>query len=313
MGSGGKTWIAAAALVAALAATAVSPAMATFPGRDGLLSFTWSIGGKYEFPSSGVTGINRNRLSSARLFACPERVALLCYIPDGVAFSPDGRRLAFQVVLYDGLGRRIATELAIVTVDGSSISRVPVGPFVGRPAWSPDGTSLLVAKIVGPEFTDTPTATDLFVIGLDGQVAERLTNGGGSEPDWAADGTIAFTRGGQVQLMRRGEGWRQLTWRGGTAPSWAPEARRLAFVRDGQIWSVRVDGRSPRRLTRRGGISPAWSPDGRRIAFVRPGAELDGLWTMRADGKAPRFTGYDGGPYGYSAIGDPAWQALAAR
>jgi Tol biopolymer transport system component len=218
------------------------------------------------------------------------------------------------VSLYDEFGRRAGNELVVGSVDGGSISRVPVGPFIGPPAWSPDGTSLLVARIVGSEPTDgTRPETDLFVIGLDGEVAERLTYGGASDPDWAADGTIAFTRGGQIQLMRRGEGWRQLTWRGGSAPSWAPNAKRLAFVRDGQVWSVQADGRAPRRLTRRGGNSPAWSPDGRRIAFVRPGAEIDGLWTMRADGNAPRFTGQQGGPYGYSAIRDPAWQALAAR
>jgi Tol biopolymer transport system component len=150
-------------------------------------------------------------------------------------------------------------------------------------------------------------------VGLDGKVVERLTHGGASEPDWAVDGTIAFVRGGQIQLMRRGAGWPQLTRRGGSAPSWSPHARSLAFVRGDQVWRVRADGRSSRRLTRRGGKSPAWSPDGRRIAFIRPHQEVDALWTMRADGKAPRFTGRHAGPYGYGSIGDPAWQALPAR
>ncbi len=314
MDTGGKSWLAVGLVVVALVATVAAPATATFPGRNGLLGVTWTSGGKYEFPSSYISVINRHFRSSPPLFTCLGWLSPLCYIADGATFSPDGRRLAFQVSIHDGSGRRIRNELLVTTVDGGPSSRAPVDRFVGPPAWSPDGTSLLVAGIVGPEPTDgTRPQTDLFVIGLDGEVAERLTYGGASEPDWAGDGTIAFARGGQIQLMRRGDGWRQLTWRGGSAPSWAPDVRRLAFVRGGEVWSVHVDGRSPRRLTRRGGASPVWSPDGRRIAFIRLDEEVGGLWTMRADGKAPRFTGEQGGPAGYGSIGDPAWQALATR
>ena len=195
MGRGAKAWLAMVVLVAAFTATVAAPASATFPARNGQLGLIWTSGGKYEFPSSYISAINRRFRSTPPLFACPGWVSPRCYIEDGATFSPDGRRLAFQVSLYDGSGRRLGSELVVVTIDGSSISRVPVDRFVGPPAWSPDGVSLLVAGVVGPEPIDgTSPQTDLFVIGLDGKVAERLTFGGASEPDWADDGTIAFVR-----------------------------------------------------------------------------------------------------------------------
>lgn len=296
-----------------MAGAVAGQASAAFPGRDGLLSWAWSAGGKYEFPWSYLSARSRHARFSHRLSTCGG-LQTKCFLPDGAAFSPDGSRFAFQRSWHDGSGARVGNQLVVMAVDGGSASYVPAGRFVDPPAWSPDGTSLAVAGIVAPgPIGGGRPETDLLEIGLDGDVVERLTFGGASDPDWAVDGTIAFVRGGQIWLMRRGGDMRQLTWRGGSAPSWAPDARRLAFERDGQIWSVRVDGRSPRRLTRRGGISPAWSPDGRRIAFIRPGGEVQGLWTMRTDGRAPRFTGEEGGPAGYSSIADPAWQARPLR
>src|SRR5215210_5044675 len=54
----------------------------------------------------------------------------------------------------------------------------------------------------------------------------------------------------------------------GDAPSWAPDGERLAFVRNGDIWTMRSDGGGARLLARNG-HAPAWSRDGKLIVFAR--------------------------------------------
>jgi len=63
-------------------------------------------------------------------------------LPDGYdahapAWSPDGRRVAFQAYLKD------TWHLWVMNADGSGLAEVPAGPFdVREPHWSPDGTRL---------------------------------------------------------------------------------------------------------------------------------------------------------------------------
>ena len=57
----------------------------------------------------------------------------------------------------------------------------------------------------------------------------------------------------------------------GSLPRWSPDAQRLAFVRDRQIWVVPLSGGDAMRVTDiAGGVDgpPMWSPDGSRIAFI---------------------------------------------
>jgi len=84
----------------------------------------------------------------------------------------------------------------------------------------------------------------------------------------------------------------------GTAPSWSPDGRTIAFLWTGTsaeddlsgIATIRADGRGLRLLTallshpnRRG---PSWSPDGKRITFASWGgfSEPNRLFVMNADG-----------------------------
>lgn len=63
----------------------------------------------------------------------------------------------------------------------------------------------------------------------------------------------------------------------------------LAFVRNGRIFTVGVDGSQPTRLTRfRTNTDPAWSPDGSQIAYVHTAGASSDVWVMNADGSHKR-------------------------
>jgi len=68
----------------------------------------------------------------------------------------------------------------------------------------------------------------------------------------------------------------------GASPAWSPDGSRIAFVANGDIYTVLSDGSDVRRLTDNESNqgNPVWSPDGSRIAFV---SERDGnleIYTM---------------------------------
>lgn len=54
-------------------------------------------------------------------------------------------------------------------------------------------------------------------------------------------------------------------------PAPSPDAKEIAFARQGWLWVLEVEKRVARRVTRGGGVDsrPSWSPDGSQIAFVR--------------------------------------------
>jgi TolB protein len=75
----------------------------------------------------------------------------------------------------------------------------------------------------------------------------------------------------------------------GAQPSWSPDGRRIAYVRNGEVRVVDATGRNARRLTRNEpGLhwpanTPAWSPDGKRIAF----SGTRDVFTISATGGKP--------------------------
>jgi Tol biopolymer transport system component len=137
----------------------------------------------------------------------------------------------------------------------------------------------------------------------DGAEARRLLAPGiaAVDPAASAGGLVAFMRPGRdgrqaVWIARAdGRGLRRVSPVGvdERMPSFSPDGRRLALVRDDgrggtSIRVVNLDGTGGRNLTAQRGratrYSPAWSPDGRRIAYA---SNLDGrfrIWVMREDG-----------------------------
>lgn len=163
------------------------------------------------------------------LYAGGRRLTQTVAIEAEPALAPDGRRIAF---VRDG-------RIVVGPVFGT---RGAVGPPATSPAWSPDGRRLLVAAADGLRSVDPATGA-----------SEVL--GPGTEPAWARDGRIAFVLDGQVWIGETPVG-------PGESPAFAAHGG-LAFERDGHVWVGEA------ALTE--GADPAWSPDGARIAFARDG------------------------------------------
>ena len=103
-------------------------------------------------------------------------------------------------------------------------------------------------------------------------------------------------------------------------PQWSPDGRRLAYVRDDEIWVVEADGSRSTRVVAKpgGGTSPRWSPDGGRLAFLSRRRGWSQLWVIAApvprrgrpahDPKAPvasavTATGLDVGSFDWAPDG----------
>lgn len=71
-------------------------------------------------------------------------------------------------------------------------------------------------------------------------------------------------------------------------PQWSPDGRRIAYVRDEEIWVMEADGsRAVRVVGKPGGaLAPRWSPDGRRLAFVSRRRGWSQVWLI--DAPVPR-------------------------
>jgi Tol biopolymer transport system component len=213
------------------------------------------------------------------------------------AWSPDGRRLAYQ---RDGKVRLVdlGEDNDVAIADG------------GTPAWSPDAARLAISNGEG-----------IAVINVDGSGLRVLVRHdfrddtyeewdmGVAKPSWSADGSeIAFEHlgdgdmqpaqlfavkvsGGEPRLLTATFDRRRYAE---SDPSFSPDGTRVAFWSFGfGLAVVGADG-IPRTLFANFpavayGAKPAWTPDGTRISFnLRRGIDGRSVAVMSATGGAVR-------------------------
>lgn len=221
------------------------------------------------------------------------------------AWSPDGKRLAFQAVSPQSSNIDFPSDIYIMNADGSGLKRITKEPTQARmPSWSPDGTK--IAYIQGKKKAKLGTRTgDIYTIRADGTNPRQITDEGVDQnPTFSPDGkTIAFDR-----LTKAGEGIYTVNSDGSglekrtdppkgfwdAEPSWSPEGTKIAFTRwkDGRrpdVFMMNADGTHIRKLTAKtGGFSPAFSPDGKKVVFVGEEGGSDKLYVMNEDGTNAR-------------------------
>ena len=117
-------------------------------------------------------------------------------------WSPDGTQIAFAST-RDG-----NYEIYVMNADGTKQTRLTNDPaYDMSPAWSPDGKRIAFdtqrdyyppAEVgIGPEY-------EIHIINADGSDDTRLTNNRDEDrfPTWGANGLIAFTRNGDLFVMK---------------------------------------------------------------------------------------------------------------
>jgi Tol biopolymer transport system component len=315
-----RGWFLVVVLVV-LCATA-SPALASFPGRNGEIVYGWTGVSSYRAgpTHTSIRAVDPRSGSVRVLRDCPligpPPTHTDCTV-SAPRYSPDGLRIAFpsvQIVVRYPEAWQSQPGLATMASDGTGLEEHATENMYWGLAWAPAGDRFLLVR--QPE-SFKPNA--IFLASLDGTELGQVTPEATQTPDWSSRGQIAFTQSAEtcppgcedIYITRLGGTPRRLTYRGGSSASWSPHGTKLAFVRYGNkrqagIYLVRRDGHGLRRLTR-DGYGPSWSPDGKWIAFIRAGD----LYVIRTTGRSRRrlldAAWYDGeGPQ----VTSVDWQAL---
>jgi TolB protein len=280
------------------------------------------------FISSGDRSFgSRSVISVVNADGSGKRILTRIADPGGLAWSPDGRKLAFVALAPAGLA-----EIYVINADGSGLRRVTHSPMdqtsIG-PAWSPDGRMIAFGR---SSFQHLGPGQNIFVVNADGSGQRKVTRkplpvaGHAWTPDGRKLAIATWNRGGPggtpgrptvrfgdflVDLDARfdvflvnldGSGQRNLTreWKLDGMPVWSRDGRRIAFVSGCvakcELSVMDADGTGLQRLSRVGAVDvgtfvlplPSWSPDGQQIAFAAMRGGQSEIHVVNADGSRER-------------------------
>ena len=211
-----------------------------------------------------------------------------CPLPTDLAWSPNGRRLAYSCAFGFGIWPA-PSSIFVIRADGSHRTRIRTGVRTAFwPSWSPDGTRIAFATAREPRKRTRTGSTDPYTIVRSSVYAVRL------------DGTQ-----------------RRLLATDATAPDWSPDGKAIAYQSScGGIRLVSPSGVDLTPGATPGGCAtigvpgrPSFSPDGLKIAIASTTGR--GLYLVNPDGtELERVTAQAG--TGIFDSGRPAWMPASA-
>ena len=298
----GAAVLAACGVVALLAVQ--EPAQAAYPGENGRIAYVFHLeNGHHEIYTMNPNGTDRKQLTDNSVYDTSPtyspsgtKIAFVSEQEGGVskiytmnasdgsdqralrgstggqepAYSPNGTKIAFA-------GQGEDEDILVVRAKDGSAKKLtntpPVNGYEVRerdPAYSPDGT-----KIVFYKETFRPHDVDLYTMNANGTGVKQITDYKGKEyfPDWSPSGhRIVFhqytpTKGVRIVTIKPDGTDRHVVTEDGKDPVWSPNGGKIAFTRDGHVYTVNPDGTggvtevpgSPQG-TGLGEILPNWGP-----------------------------------------------------
>jgi Tol biopolymer transport system component len=201
------------------------------------------------------------------------------WIVRSVAWSPDGRRLAYvmgdpmQTLAFAG-----TWNLYVADADGSHQRQLSVDENVGEIEWSAHGDWIAATHDQGRGVLQFDPE-----LGMAGVLAEEQA-GPYLSISLSPDGRRLLYQsevgdGDHTDLfvldVGSGERTRLTTGGGSYTPAWSPDGSMIAYSQAEEIVVIPAAGGPVRYVTRCrmpaciGDLAPSWSPDGSQLAFVR--------------------------------------------